>query len=131
VLSLDVAGGLARTQSLRREALTANLLEKERERFRFLSLHAAIQADVWRRLFVSGSLLSITQSRLTDSSLFTDQSGRRLTNDGPFTDFFATAGIGWRFRRNLLAEYIFTTDFGQTTPRHTLLLRYTFNFGDK
>jgi hypothetical protein len=43
-----------------------------------------------------------------------------------FTDYFSNVGLGWRFNRNFLGEYIFSTDFGQTSPRHTLLFRYTF-----
>lgn len=52
-----------------------------------------------------------------------------LTRDH-FTDYFSNLGLGWRFNRNFLAEYIFSTDFGQTSPRHTLLLRYTFSRGE-
>jgi hypothetical protein len=104
-------------------------------------LHAAVQADVWRKLFVNGSLLSLTQSRVTDLTLLPDRFGRRLTTDGlfapngrtrdRFTDYFSNLGIGWRFKRNFLAEYVFSTDFGHTSPRHTLLLRYTFTIGGK
>ncbi|MDQ6653541.1 MAG: FecR domain-containing protein [Acidobacteriota bacterium] len=141
VFSFDVEGGFARTRSLRGEDLTGNPLEHERQTARFLSLHAAVQTDVWRKLFVSGSLLSLTQSRVTDLNLFADRFGRRLTTDGlfapdgrtrdRFTDYFSNFGVGWRFDRNFLAEYVFSTDFGQTSPRHTLLLRYTFNIGGK
>ncbi|MEJ7711288.1 MAG: hypothetical protein WKF84_15840 [Pyrinomonadaceae bacterium] len=98
-----------------------------------------MQADVWRRLFVSGSVLSVTQSRVTDFQLFPDRFGGRLTTDGffmsdgrsrdRFTDYFSNFGVGWRFTPNFLAQYIVSTDFGQTSPRHTLLLRYTFNIG--
>ena len=141
VFSFDVAGGFARTHNLRREDATGNSLEAERQTARFLSLHGAVQADVWRKLFVSGSVLSVTQSRVTDLQLFPDRFGRRLTTDGifapdgrsrdRFTDYFSNVGVGWRFTPNFLAEYIFSTDFGQTSPRHTLLLRYTFNKGGK
>ena len=96
-----------------------------------------MQAEVWRRSFVSGSLLSITQSRASDLSLYPDRFGRIMTGDGVFelngrsrdrfTDYFSNLGFGWRFNRNFLAEYIFSTDFGQTSPRHTLLFRYTFS----
>ena len=141
IFSFDVAGGIARINAPRRENATGNLLEDERKRAFFLSLHTAIQADVWRRLFVSGSLLSVTQSQVTDLTLYPDRFSHRLTNDGEFepdgrtrdrfTDYFSNLGFGWRFNRNFLAEYIFSTDFGQTSPRHTLLLRYTFNRGGK
>jgi hypothetical protein len=140
VFSFDVAGGVARINDARNESATNNLLEMERKKAAFLSLHAAIQADVWRRLFVSGSLLSVTQSRLSDLNLYPDRYGRLMTGDGMFqpngrthdrfTDYFSNIGLGWRFNRNFLTEYIFSTDFGQTSPRHTLLLRYTFGRGD-
>jgi hypothetical protein len=141
VFSFDVTGGVARINDARNERATSNLLENERKRASFLSLHAAIQADVWRHLFVSGSLLSVTQSRVSDLTLYPDRFGRFMTGDGVFapngrsrdrfTDYFSNLGFGWRFNRNFLAEYIFSTDFGQTSPRHTLLFRYTFGGGDK
>lgn len=141
VFSFDVSGGFARTRNLRREDFTGNPLESERKAARFLSLHAALQADVWRKLFVSSSILSVTQSRVTDLQLFPDRFGRQLTTDGVFlpdgrsrdrfTDYFSNFGVGWRFKPNFLAEYIFSTDFGQTSTRHTFLLRYTFNLSGK
>jgi hypothetical protein len=141
VFSFDVAGGLARARDLRREELTGNLLEDEQKTSRFLSLHGAVQADVWRRLFVSGSVLSVTQSRVTDLQLFPDRFGRILTTDSvfapggrsrdSFTDYFSNFGAGWRFSHNFLVEYFFSTDFGQTSPRHSLLFRYTFGGGEK
>jgi hypothetical protein len=137
VLSFDVAGGITRINDRRLERSTGNLLETEKEREPFVSLHGAVQADVWRRSFVSASVLSVTQTQVTDADLFPDRFGRRVTSDGMFvlngrtrdrfTDYFGSFGAGWRFNRKLLAEYIFSTDFGQTSPRHTLLLRYTFS----
>jgi hypothetical protein len=136
VFSFDVTGGVARINDARNENATSNLLESERKKASFLSLHAALQADLWRRLFVSGSLLTVTQSRVSDLTLNPDRFGRLMTGDGifqpngrtrdRFTDYFSNLGFGWRFNRNFLAEYIFSTDFGQTSPRHTLLFRYTF-----
>lgn len=141
VFSFDVSGGFARTRGLRREDATGNPLENERETARFLSLHAALQADVWRRMFVSGSVLSVKQSRVTDFQLFPNSFGQRFTTEGlfapdgrsrdQFTDYYSNFGTGWRFTPNFLAQYIFSTNFGQTSPRHTLLLRYTFNVGGK
>lgn len=137
VFSFDVSGGFVRAQSLSREDATGNVLEDERETSRFLSLHAALQADVWRRLFVSGSALSVTQSQAADFQLFPDRSRMQLTTDGVFvsagrsrdrfTDYFSNFGVGWRFTPDFLAQYIFSTDFGRTSPHHTFLLRYTFN----
>jgi hypothetical protein len=140
VLSLDVAGGITRINGRRIERATGNLLQSERERAPFVSLHAAVQADVWRRSFLSASLLSVTENQVSDLALFPDRFGRRVTDDGSFmadgrtrqrfTDYFGNFGVGWRFNRNFLAEYILSTDFGQTSARHTLLLRYTFGHGE-
>jgi len=141
VFSFDVAGGAAHITDSRHEKATGNLLEDERKKAFFLSLHGAVQADVWRRLFVSGSVLSVIQSQVADLHLYPDRFGRRVTSDGlfepdgrtrnHFTDYFSNFGTGWRFSRNFLAEYIFSTDFGQTSPRHTLFLRYTFSRGER
>lgn len=138
IFSFDAAGGLIRSDQTHRENLTGNQLENERQNSRFLSLHTAVQTDVWRNLFVSVSLLSITQSRTTDSALFPDRFGRTLNTDGIFatngrasdfyTDFYSNYGVGWRFKPNFIFQYILTTDYGQTSPRHTFLLRYTFDF---
>jgi len=141
IFSFDIAGGLISGNQRRIENLTGNLLETERQRSRFLSLHAAVQTDVWKNLFVSASVLSITQSRITDSALFPDRFGRLLNSDGIFTptgrtrdfytDIYSNYGIGWRFKPNFIVEYILTTDYGQTSPRHTFFLRYTFDFKRK
>jgi hypothetical protein len=141
IFSFDVAGGVAHILDARRENATGNLLENEKKSASFFSLHTAVQADVWRRLFVSGSVLAVSQSHVADLNLYPDRFGRSLTNDGVFepngrthdrfTDYFSNLGMGWRFNRNFLAEYIFSTDFGQTSPRHTLLLRYTFSRGER
>ena len=141
VLSFDVAGGITRIDGRRLERATGNLLQTEKERAPFVSLHAAVQADVWRRSFLSASVLSVTETQVSDLTLFPDRFGRRVRDDGifmpngrthdRFTDYFGNFGVGWRFNRNFLAEYIFSTDFGQTSPRHTLLLRYTFSRGEE
>jgi len=139
IFSFDVSGGWARVSDTRRERATGNLVEDEKKRALFVSLHAAFQADVWKRMFVSGSMLSVSEFAKNDLMLYPDRFGRRVNGDGMFepngrsndrfTDYFSNLGVGWRFRPNFLAEYIFSTDFGQTSPRHTLLFRYTFGSG--
>jgi hypothetical protein len=141
VLSFDVAGGITRINDRGFERTTGNFLESEKERAHFVSFHGALQADVWRRSFLSGSVLSVTQTQVATLALFPDRFGRRVTSDGMFrpsgltrdrfTDYFGNFGAGWRFNRNFLAEYILSTDFGQTNPKHTLLLRYTFSRGEE
>ena len=140
VLSLDVAAGTTRINDRRLERSTGNLVETEKESEPFVSLHGAVQANVWRRSFLSASVLSVTQTQVTDVNLFPDRLGRRVTADGTFmpngrtrdrfTNYFGNFGGGWRFNRNLLAEYILSTDFGRTSLRHTLLIRYTFTRGE-
>ena len=48
-----------------------------------------------------------------------------------YTDIYSNYGIGYRFTPNLVFQYIFSTDYGQTRPRHSFLLRYTFDFKGK
>ena len=86
-------------------------------------------------------MLAVTQSLTTDLSLYPDRFGRRRTSDGLITSsgqtrdrstgYYSHFGAGWRLTPNLLAEYVCSTDYGRTSPSHTLLLRYTFNLGGK
>ena len=85
IFSFDVAGGSIRTNQRRTEDLTANLLETERRRARFFSLHAAVQTDVRRNLFVSASILSLTNSRTEDTVFSPDRFGRISNTDGIFS----------------------------------------------
>jgi hypothetical protein len=136
VFTLDLAGGFSNTTTMRTEDATGNLLERNRRSSPFLSAHEAVQADVWRRMFVSGSLLTARQTLSTNLALYPDQFGRLLTSDGVFapngltsdhsTIFYSEFGAGWRFTDNFLAEYVFSTDYGVTRTSHVFLLRYSF-----
>ncbi len=129
IFSFDIAGGSIRSNQRQIEELSGFLFETERQRARFLSLHTAVQTDIWRNLFVSASLLSLTQTRTTDTAFFNNgifSTGNRVKQF--YTDFYSNYGIGWRFRPNFIGEYILTTDYGQTAPRYTFLLRYNFDF---
>lgn len=137
MLSLDLAAGIARSTLHRTEDSTGSLLENLRQNNRFVSAHAAIQADVWRQMFVSGSLLGIRRRFDANLSLFPDRFGRALTSDGLFVpggltsdrtmSYYSEFGVGWRFNSKFLAQYVISTDYGASTPSHTLLLRYTFH----
>ena len=139
VLSFDVSTGLINSKRDRTEESTNHLLETADSRVRFVSAHAAIQSDVWKKLFVSASILSLTQLRVTDSALFPDQKGRLLNTQGIFvptgrerlfyTDFYSNFGVGRRLRPNFIVEYILSTDYGESSPKHTVLFR--FDFGSK
>jgi hypothetical protein len=136
VFTMDLAGGLSYTDKMRREDATGNLLQRTHTSIPFLSAHEAIQADVWKRMFVSGSLLTVRQTRSLDLTLYPDRLGRLLTSDGTFapngvtrnraTSFYSEFGAGWRFSDNFLAEYVFATNYGLTPPSHIFLLRYSF-----
>ncbi|HVS87091.1 MAG TPA: FecR domain-containing protein [Candidatus Acidoferrum sp.] len=136
VFTLDLAGGFSKTTTMRTEDATGNILERNRRSSPFLSAHEAIQADVWRHLFVSGSLLTVRQTLSTNLALHQDRFGRLLTSDGTFapngltrdrsTTYYSEFGAGWRFTDNFLAEYVFSTNYGVTQPSYVFLLRYSF-----
>jgi hypothetical protein len=136
VFTLDLAGGFSNTTTLRTEDATGNLLERSRRSSPFLSTHEGIQADVWRHLFVSGSLLTVRQTLSTNLTLYPDRFGRLLLSDGTFapngltsdrsTSYYSEFGAGWRFTDNFLAEYVLSTNYGVTRPSHVFLLRYSF-----
>ncbi len=141
IFSFDVSGGFININRNRSENSTGNTLETGRVRAGFLSAHAAVQTDVWRSLFASASIVSINQSRSTDSALFPDRFGRRLNAVGVFiqdgrtrdfaSDFYSNYGIGWRFTQDFIFQYILTTDYGKSAPRHAFNFRYTFDFSRK
>ena len=136
VFTLDLAGGFSNTTTMRTEDSTGNLLERNRRSSPFLSAHGAVQADVWKRLFVSGSLLTVGQTVSTNLALYPDQFGRSLTSSGAFAPngitrdrsitYYSEYSAGWYFTNNFLAEYVFSTNYGLTRPSHIFLLRYNF-----
>lgn len=126
VFSFDVAGALARANDVRRETAAGMLLNNDRQRLYSLSAHAAVQTDVWRNLFVSASILALKQERKTSLPL----PATGFTRDR-VTGYYSDYGAGWRFTPNFLAQYVFSTGYGRNPSGHALLLRYTFNPGDK
>jgi hypothetical protein len=96
------------------------------ERGTFLSAHAMIQANTWRNLFVSGSsLTTFRKTRLTVSGRSGDPYGYGEKS------YLTNVGMGWRFKPNLIAEYLFSIDHTNRRPSHSLMLRYTFNLSTK
>ena len=102
----------------------------------FLSAHAAIQSDLSRRLFVSASFMNVWHAQQLHVDLFPDGTGATsMVQDSFFpvmpsayqlASQFSDFGIGWRFSKSLFLQYLFTTDYGLTSPSHALMLRYTF-----
>ncbi len=136
LLSADFAFGLSRIASERREDQTGNPVEERRERERFASGRLGLQTDLWRRSFASFSALAVWEAITTDLNLYPDIFGRRLTSFGlaesdgrsrqSAANAFLDFGAGWRFNRNLLAEYVLSISPHLGPPRHIFLLRYTF-----
>ena len=141
VFSMDLSVGTARSKIFRVEDATGNPLEDQRQTNRFVSANAALQADVWRQMFVSGSFLAIGRTFDSKLTLSPDRFGRILTGNGLFLpggltsnrtmSYYSEYGVGWRFNDGFLAQYVISTDYGLSTPSHTLLLRYTFHPGKK
>ena len=44
----------------------------------------------------------------------------------PMAPRFSDFGAGWRFSKNFLVQYLFSTDYGFSGSSHTLMVRYTF-----
>jgi hypothetical protein len=94
-------------------------------RGQFLSAHAAVQTNLWRNLFLTASSLTtlrrdfITYNYNDTVYRYRNVYGAQLSN----------GGIGWNFKPNLAAEYLYSIDHSYRIPSHSLKLRYTFNLG--
>jgi hypothetical protein len=136
-LSFDLAGGASRTAAARTEDATGALLQNAAADNRFVSAHAAIQTDVTRRLFLTASFLNVWQTHNLNVDLFPDRFGNRTSVEDAFFPMtpapaqyaprFSDFGVGWRFTRNIFAQYVYSTDYGASAGAHTLMLRYTFH----
>jgi hypothetical protein len=139
-LSFDLAGGSARTWGARTEDYTGALLQNAVADSHFVSAHAAVQSDITRRLFLTASFLNVWQAHNLNESLFPDRFGYRTSVEDAFFPMNPTAaqyaprfsdfGAGWRFSRNLFAQYVYSTDYGVSSATHTLMLRFTFHGRD-
>ena len=139
-LSFDLAGGTARTWAARTEDATQALLQNAVADSHFVSAHAAVQSEITRRLFLTASFLQVWQSHALNVDLFPDRFGNRtsvedsffaMTPATPYASRFSDFGAGWRFTRDLFAQYVFSTDYGVSSATHTLMLRYTFHPGGR
>jgi hypothetical protein len=136
-LSFDLAGGSGRTWASRTEDSTGALLQNAVAGSRFVSAHAAVQSDITRRFFLTASFLNIWQTHNLSMNLFPDQFGNSTSVEDAFFPMnpspaqyaprFSDFGAGWRFSRNLFAQYVYSTDYGVSSATHTVMLRYTFH----
>jgi hypothetical protein len=139
-LSFDLAGGSARTWAARTEDGTGALLQNAVAGSHFVSAHAAVQSDITRRLFLTASFLNVWQAHNLNVNLFPDRFGNSTSVEDAFFPMnpapaqyaprFSDFGAGWRFTRNLFAQYVYSTDYGASSATHTLMLRYTFHGRD-
>jgi FecR-like protein len=77
-----------------------------------VSTHMAAQANPWRNLILSTSVLMTFQRY-----------------SFPSRTMAVSIGTGWKFKPNLIAEYVGSTQYGIQGPSHAIRLRYTFNLG--
>jgi FecR protein len=103
------------------------------ERGNFLSGHGMIQTNPWRNLFVSASSLSTFYKGLLAYTYTYDPAsfGASATNYLKEKNYITNIGIGWRFKPNLIGEYLLSLDHSNRRPSHSLMLRYTFNLNIK
>ena len=100
-----------------------------------------MQSDITRRLFLTASFLNVWQAHNLNVNavsrpvrqhcqrgrrVLPHESDRRRSTLPRFSDF----GAGWRFTRDLFAQYVYSTDYGASSATHTLMLRYTFHLRD-
>jgi hypothetical protein len=136
ILSFDLAGGSGHTSASLTDDKFRALVQDGIDHSRFASLHAAVQHDLNRRIFFSASLLQVWQSHTLRVDLFpgpygpvtfVDDSFFTLASTSPYASRFSDYGAGWRFTPNLVAQYVYSTDYGATSATHTLMLRWTFH----
>src|SRR5262249_24114723 len=94
-------------------------------RGQFLSAHAAVQTNLWRNLFLTGSSLTTLRRDFITYNYNDTVYGYRNVYGAQLSN----AGIGWNFKPNLAAEYLYSIDHSYRIPSHSLKLRYTFNLG--
>ncbi|MGH9838926.1 MAG: FecR family protein, partial [Blastocatellia bacterium] len=129
--TIDLSGGHYSTTNPAATGLEPALRFRN-ERGEFYSAHAAFQGDLGRRAFASASFLLTTRTnRFKIDNIFTVAPVLKPSLAPPyrqsFTGRFSTAGIGWKFKPNLIAEYLFSMDHSRLAPSHSLLFRYTFD----
>src|SRR5262249_39063184 len=111
-----------------------------------VSIHAAVQTNLWRNLFLSASGIRTVRKELfylylpKYRCLPTSPGGIPACErtggfdlykpKGEDRSLLSNIGLGWKFKPNLIAEYLYSIDHSYVGTRsHSLKLRYTFNLG--
>jgi ferric-dicitrate binding protein FerR (iron transport regulator) len=128
--SLDLSGGGYRTTKPVATGIIAPRFRSERGHF--FSAHAALQSDLGRRAFASASfLLTMRRGDFEIENFSAASPVLKSVVQPPFRQnlrgTFSNVGLGWKFKPNLIAEYILSMDHQRRAPSHSLLLRYTFD----
>jgi hypothetical protein len=131
VFSFDLAGGFYRT-SKPSISVPPSTIRIQSERSNFFSMHAATQTDIWKRMFASVSFLAARRTNAFELEgpppvLIYGKEYLQPRYRQSFTDLFSNAGAGWKFKPNLIVQYLFSTDHSRRGPNHSLLFRYTFD----
>jgi hypothetical protein len=131
IFIFDLAGGFYHTSKPTFLSPTSTV-RFQKERSNFLSAHAATQTDIWKRMFASASFLTVRRTNAFELEgpppvLFNGQDYLRPPYRQSYTDLFSNVGIGWKFKPNLIVQYLFSTDHSRRAPSHSLLFRFTFD----
>jgi len=132
----DFAFGVSDIGAVRQQHGSGLLLQNGTADSHFESLHIALQREIGTRYFLLASFMNVWQGNSLTYAVFPDSAGTAQ----PFSDaLFSTSptsylspghlsdfGGGVRLSQDLLAQYIFSTNYGFSSPSHTLMLRYTF-----
>ena len=138
LLSADLAGGYSNVEATRVASATTSLLQSSGANSHFLSMSSAAQVDLTRKLFASASFMPVWQRYEMGTRLFPDQFGNLVPVLNPLFPvaginplvgkYFSDFGAGWRFSPQFFIQYLYSINYGRTSPSHTIMLEYTFRF---
>jgi hypothetical protein len=135
LLNLDVAGGLYNTGKPVDEPIISGLnsmsfsaltqISPRTIRGTSVSVHGAVQANPWRNLILSYSILTTIRGDTYADSY----NGVTFAHTYKYKVGATGLGIGWKLKPNVIAEYLISQGYGDRVPSHAIRLRYTFNLG--
>jgi hypothetical protein len=138
ILIGDFGSGISDVTGNRYQNGIGLLLQSGTSASHFESVHLALQREVTRRVFLLASFVNVWQGNYLAYSVFPDSTGYSQTlSDSLFSispayyqspRHLSDFGAGYRFSKNLLAQYTFSTNYGYSSSSHTLMLRYTVHF---
>ncbi len=118
VLSADISGGTER-HNLKFNAGGTGVDLPKFPAINFITAHIGGQTEIRKRILASGSFLYTSGCCL---SINPYDSHLQFYKELPSR--FLNLSAGWRIRRNWIAQYVYSSDFGASLPSHTLMFRY-------